>query len=51
MNTVPKPPRGPFSRIALWQTAFLGDAVLTLPLARALARAWPEAEIHFYVLV
>jgi len=49
MNDAPTTPSGPFSRIALWQTAFLGDAALTLPLARALARAWPAAEIHFYV--
>ncbi|WP_152512873.1 lipopolysaccharide heptosyltransferase II [Desulfovibrio sp. X2] len=40
---------GPFHRIALWQTAFLGDAVLTLPLAQALHQAWPEADMHFYV--
>ena len=49
MNDAATQPFGPFSRIALWQTAFLGDAVLTLPLARALARAWPEADIHLYV--
>lgn len=49
MTSATTPPRGPFSRIALWQTAFLGDAVLTLPLARVLAKTWPEAEIHFYV--
>lgn len=49
MTSAVTPLRGPFFRIALWQTAFLGDAVLTLPLARALARAWPGAEIHFHV--
>lgn len=36
-------------RIAVWNTAFLGDAVLTLPLIRTLKTAYPEAEIDFYV--
>lgn len=36
-------------RIAVWNTAFLGDAVLTLPLLQTLARAFPGAEIDFYV--
>lgn len=36
-------------RIAVWNTAFLGDAVLTLPLIRLLKAAWPEAGIDFYV--
>lgn len=36
-------------RIAVWNTAFLGDAVLTLPLLRVLHAAWPEAELDFYV--
>lgn len=36
-------------RIALWQTAFLGDAVLTLPLVQTLARSFPEAALDFYV--
>ncbi len=36
-------------RIALWQTAFLGDAVLTLPLIAALRERFPRAEIHFFV--
>lgn len=35
-------------RIAVWNTAFLGDAVLTLPLIRVLHAVWPEAEIDFY---
>lgn len=36
-------------RIALWNTAFLGDAVLTLPLAQSLRFAFPDAEIDLYV--
>jgi heptosyltransferase-2 len=36
-------------KIALWNTAFLGDAVLTLPLVHTLARGFPGAQIHFYV--
>lgn len=36
-------------RIAIWNTAFLGDAVLTLPLLRATAAAWPNAAIDIYV--
>ena len=36
-------------KIALWNTAFLGDAVLTLPLLHTLARGYPGADIHFYV--
>ena len=35
--------------IAVWNTAFLGDAVLTLPLVRTLKTAFPEADIDFYV--
>ena len=35
-------------RIAVWNTAFLGDAVLTLPLIQTLADAFPGAEIDFY---
>jgi heptosyltransferase-2 len=38
-----------FKKIALWQTAFLGDAVLTLPLINALEERFPGAEIHFFV--
>ncbi|EPR31468.1 glycosyl transferase family 9 [Alkalidesulfovibrio alkalitolerans DSM 16529] len=49
MDSRKTPPTGPFSRIALWQTAFLGDAVLTLPLAATLKRAWPSAEMTFFV--
>ena len=36
-------------RIAVWNTAFLGDSVLTLPLIRVLKAAYPGAEIDFYV--
>lgn len=39
----------PYSKIGVWQTAFLGDAVLTLPMLRALADAHPGAEIHLFV--
>lgn len=38
-----------YKKIGVWQTAFLGDAVLTLPLLRALKNRYPDAEIHFYV--
>ena len=41
-------PEKPF-RIGLWNTAFLGDAVLTLPLAQTLRRAYPTAILDFYV--
>jgi heptosyltransferase-2 len=36
-------------KIGLWQTAFLGDAVLTLPLLQRLRQARPDAEIHYFV--
>ena len=36
-------------RIALLNTAFLGDTVLTLPLARLLKTAFPDAQIDFIV--
>ncbi|MFW5500351.1 MULTISPECIES: lipopolysaccharide heptosyltransferase II [unclassified Maridesulfovibrio] len=38
-----------YKKIALWQTAFLGDAVLTLPFIKALALRFPDAEIHLFV--
>lgn len=38
-----------YKKIGVWQTAFLGDAVLTLPLIRALKNRYPDAEIHFFV--
>lgn len=36
-------------RIAVWNTAFLGDAVLTLPLVQSLKRRYPEAHLDLYV--
>lgn len=38
-----------FRKIGLWQTAFLGDAVLTLPFIQALKSHYPDAELHFFV--
>jgi len=38
-----------YKKIGVWQTAFLGDAILTLPLLKALKNRYPDAEIHFYV--
>lgn len=37
------------NHIGIWNTAFLGDAVLTLPLIQTLHAAFPEAAIDFYV--
>lgn len=37
------------NNIAVWNTAFLGDAILTLPLLQSLRNAWPEARIDYYV--
>lgn len=45
VHVLPPSPR----RIAVWNTAFLGDAVLTLPLLRVLRAAWPQAGLDFYV--
>ena len=36
-------------RIAVWNTAFLGDAVLTLPLLQSLRLRYPGAVIDYYV--
>lgn len=36
-------------RIAVWNTAFLGDAVLTLPLLQSLRLRYPGAALDFYV--
>ncbi len=33
----------------MWQTAFLGDAVLTLPLLHSIRQAYPDAEIIYFV--
>lgn len=38
-----------YTKIGVWQTAFLGDAVLTLPLLAALKERYPDAEIHLFV--
>lgn len=35
--------------ISVWNTAFLGDTVLTLPLIQTLSANYPEASIDFYV--
>lgn len=35
--------------IAVWNTAFLGDAILTLPLLQTLRMHYPQASIDFYV--
>lgn len=35
-------------KIGIWNTAFLGDAILTLPLIHTIASGFPDAEIHFY---
>ncbi len=37
-----------FRRIGIWQTAFLGDAVLTLPLIQAVKARFPSAEVHLF---
>lgn len=36
-------------RIGVWNTAFLGDAVLTLPLLQRLHAAFPDAAVDFWV--
>jgi len=38
-----------YRKIGLWQTAFLGDAVLTLPFIQVLKARYPKAEIHLFV--
>lgn len=42
-------PDGGFRRIAVLRLSSLGDVVLTLPVVHALARAWPAAELHYWV--
>ncbi len=37
------------STICVWNTAFLGDAVLTLPLIQTLREAYPASALHFWV--
>lgn len=36
-------------RIGIWNTAFLGDAVLTLPLIQSLRATFPDASLDFWV--
>lgn len=40
---------GGMRRIGVWNTAFLGDAVLTLPLLHTLRGLYPKAELHYWV--
>jgi heptosyltransferase-2 len=42
-------PAGGFRRIAVLRLSSLGDVVLSLPVVDALARAWPGAELHYWV--
>ena len=42
-------PAGGFRRIAVLRLSSLGDVVLTLPAVHALKRAWPAAELHYWV--
>jgi heptosyltransferase-2 len=48
VKIIPLPPGG-FRNIAVLRLSSLGDVVLTLPVVRALARAWPAAELHYWV--
>jgi heptosyltransferase-2 len=41
-------PAGGFVRIAVLRLSSLGDVILTLPVVRALARAWPAARIDYW---
>jgi heptosyltransferase-2 len=47
-RVVPVPERG-FRRIAVLRLSSLGDVILTLPVVEALARAWPQAAIEYWV--
>ncbi len=42
-------PQGGFRRIAVLRLSSLGDVVLTLPVVHALARAYPEASLQYWV--
>ncbi len=42
-------PAGGFRNIAVLRLSSLGDVVLTLPVVHALARAWPESALHYWV--
>ena len=37
-------------RIAVLRLSSLGDVILTLPVVEALARAWPQAAIEYWVM-
>ena len=41
-------PAGGFRRIAVLRLSSLGDVILTLPVVRALHRAWPQARIDYW---
>jgi heptosyltransferase-2 len=45
---MPEKKRG-MKTIVIWNPAFLGDAVLTLPLVQTVARAHPDADLHYVV--
>jgi heptosyltransferase-2 len=42
-------PPGGYRRISVIRLSSLGDVVLTLPVVRALRRAYPEARLHYWV--
>lgn len=42
-------PDGGFREIAVLRLSSLGDVILTLPAVHALARAWPDARIHYWI--
>jgi len=48
MKRKPSIETSPVRRIALWQFGGLGDMLLATPVIRALAAAWPDAEVHVY---
>src|SRR5215831_2347580 len=41
-------PAGGFRRIAVLRLSSLGDVILTLPVVRALHRAWPVARVEYW---
>lgn len=43
-------PAGGFRRIAVIRLSSLGDVVLTLPVVHALRRAYPEADLQYWVM-
>ena len=48
VHPVPVPPGG-FRRIAVLRLSSLGDVILTLPAVHALARAFPQAHLSYWV--